>query len=81
MNPPNAPEKAHQVLRLIEEITESQAMTLHGMESLGEVKGWDSLAAIGLISAVHKRFGTVIAPARLAQARSVDDLVRLVLGD
>lgn len=66
-----------EVLRILEEITESQPMSFSGQENLSEVKGWDSLAAIGFISAVHKRSSLVIAPAKLSEARSIDDLVRL----
>ena len=59
---------------------ELDAGSLSGGEELSSIEVWDSLAVMGFIAMVDENVGMVISPAKLAQAKTVNDLAAL-LGD
>ena len=65
-------------LALMEDLIEVDPGTLARVESLGELEGWDSLAVISMIAMVDEHFGVELAGERIAQCRTVGDLVGLV---
>lgn len=54
--------------------------SLSGGEDLSSIEAWDSLAVMAFIAMVDESVGMVISPAKLAQAKTVNDLAAL-LGD
>ena len=65
-------------LELIDEMIEEEAGTVTLEQSLDELDGWDSLAMVGLLAAVHERLGFTLAADDLAKATSVQGLQALV---
>jgi acyl carrier protein len=52
--------------------------TLTGAEACADVEGWDSLAMLSFIALLDKEFGVKVAPVKIAQCETVNDLVDLV---
>jgi len=65
-------------LEQLDHLLELPAGTLTGGESLADFESWDSMAAIDYLALVDERFGLTISPQRLADCRTVNDLVREV---
>jgi len=65
-------------LLCLDEMLELDAGTLTGGEALEQLEMWDSLAVISFIALVDERLGIVVQGERLAQAKSVNDLIELV---
>ena len=65
-------------LMSLDELIEAQPGTLTGGESLQGMDSWNSLAVVGFIALVDEQFGTTLAPAQIAQAKTVDDLMALL---
>ena len=70
--------KKSEFLRLLEEMLELDPDTLIGSETLKEVGKWDSVAVMGFIALVDEHFEIALAPKRLAECKTVDDLAGLV---
>jgi len=65
-------------LRSLDEMLELDPGTLTGNEMLADLDMWDSLAIISFIALVDEQYGIVVEGERLAQARTIDDLMGLV---
>lgn len=65
-------------LRSLDEMLELEPGTLTGSEVLATLEMWDSLAIISFIALVDEQYGIVVEGERLAQAKTVDDLIGLV---
>jgi acyl carrier protein len=66
------------VLRLLEETLEMPPHALTGTEALRDLGGWDSLSTLAFVAAVDSKFGTPLPGKRVAQCRTVADLLGLV---
>ena len=64
-------------LRLLDELLENEPGTLKGGEELVSIPRWDSLAVIGFIALLDQHFGLSVPGSKIAECKSVDDLVRL----
>ena len=67
-------------LLLLEDVIEADPHTLTGNEILRQVDGWDSMAVMGFIALVDEQFDLNLAPKRISECKTVDDLIAL-LGD
>jgi len=67
-------------LRLLEEVLEADALSIHVDDELDALDEWDSLTVMTFIAMADEKFDMVIAPDDLAKAKSVQDLV-ILLGD
>jgi acyl carrier protein len=65
-------------LELIDEMIEAEPGTVRTDQSLDDLEGWDSLAMVGLLAAVHERLGITLSAERLSEASSVRDLEAMV---
>ncbi|MDQ3813971.1 MAG: acyl carrier protein [Armatimonadota bacterium] len=45
---------------------------------MADLEGWDSLTVIGFMALVDEQFGLTVPANRIAEATTVDDLIRLV---
>jgi acyl carrier protein len=72
--------KKSDFLLLLDELVETDPGTLKGSELLSDIDGWDSLAVMGLIALVDEKFEITLSPKRMADCRTVDDLISL-MGD
>lgn len=66
-------------LLLLDKVLELDAGTLTGTEELSDLDSWDSLAVLGFIAAVDKEFNLVLSPDDINKARTVDELVDLLI--
>ena len=63
----------------LESMLELDAGTIKGDEQvLADLRGWDSMAAIGFIAMADAVAGTAVVPTELAQCKTVADLATLV---
>lgn len=69
-----------QFLKAFNELLELEPDTIKGDEVLVSINSWDSLAVLGLIALVDQKFGLVLSPTEINNAKTVNDLVGL-LGD
>ena len=67
-------------LMRFEDILEMEAGSLKGDEPLASLDGWDSLAVVTFIAMVDENIEMALSPAKIAQSRTVADLITL-LGD
>ncbi len=65
-------------LRELEEVLEADASSINGDETLAELGSWDSLAVMTFIAMVDEKFGVTLAASKLADAKSVGDLIALL---
>ena len=70
--------KKSEFLLLIDELIETEPGTLKGTDVLKDVEDWDSVAVMGYIALVDEQFEFTLSPKRLAECRTVDDLIKLV---
>ncbi len=68
----------HEFLLNLDELLELDPGSLSGDEALADLDAWDSLAVISFIALVDEQLGVVVEGQRLADAKSVADLVALV---
>jgi acyl carrier protein len=68
-----------QVLRLLDELLELNPGTLQGDEPIQELGGWNSLAVLGLISIADEKFGKILSPSAIYQAKTVQDIIKLLI--
>lgn len=64
----------------LEEVLEADAGSITGNESLNDLAGWDSLAAMVFIAMVDEKFNINLSASKLADSKNVGDLIAL-LGD
>lgn len=64
-------------VNLVEDVMEEDINTLKGPELLKDV-GWDSLTFVSFIAKVDTELGVALAPAKITECKTVDDLVELV---
>jgi len=67
-----------QFLGELERLLELNPRTINGDEKLAEIDSWDSLAVLGFIALVDQKFNIVIAPEKINQAVTIDDLLLLL---
>ena len=67
------------VLFELEKVLEKPQGTLTGSERLDDLPEWDSLAILAYIAMVEKKTRVVLDSLLLSRARTVDDLVLLVV--
>jgi acyl carrier protein len=67
--------KENQLLEIIAEILEEDSVQLTTDLEEGN---WDSLAIVSFISEVDSEFDIILAPAKVAEAKLVSDLVNMV---
>lgn len=72
--------KKTQFLNAFNELLELEPGTIKGDEVLVSINSWDSLAVLGLIALVDQKFGLVLSPTDINNAKTVNDLMGL-LGD
>jgi acyl carrier protein len=68
----------NEFVREIEKIVEADPDSLAGNEPLSAVQGWDSMATMGFIAMVDSQIGVVVVPQKLADCRTITDLIDLV---
>ena len=66
-------------LNRIDNLLEVEPGTLTGGERLENLEGWNSLSVIGFMALANDEFGTVLSPRKIADCRTVGDLVTLVI--
>lgn len=66
---------AKEFLLALDETLELDAGTLKGDETLESLDNWDSLAVISFIAMVDEKLNLVVSGAKLAEARTVADLL------
>ena len=66
-----------QFVNLIEDVMEEDEGTFSGPEILKDF-GWDSIAFMSFIAKVDSELGVTLAPAKIAECETVNDLVELV---
>ncbi|MGQ9371562.1 acyl carrier protein [Azospirillum sp. A39] len=64
-------------LLALDEMLELDPGTLTGAEELESLDDWDSLAVISFIALVDEKLGIVVEGEKLANARTVGDLLTL----
>ena len=64
-------------INLIEDVMEEDTGTFKGPEILKDI-GWDSIAFMSFLAKVDSELGVTLAPAKITQCKTVDDLVGLV---
>ena len=64
-------------INLIEDVMEEDPGTFKGPENLKDF-GWDSIAFMSFIAKVDSQLGVTLAPAKIAECQTVNDLVELV---
>jgi acyl carrier protein len=65
------------LLNALDELLELGPGTLKGSEDLAEL-GWDSVRAIEFIVLAEEKAGAQIVPAKLAEAKTINDLLLLL---
>jgi acyl carrier protein len=67
----------HQFHRDLETVLELDQESIKGNETLDELY-WDSMALVMFIAMADEKYSVVISPSKLAEAKSVADLLALV---
>lgn len=67
-------------ITLFEDILEYEPGTLIGDEETEALDGWDSLAHVSFIAMVDENFEVTLSPQKIADAKSIPELIAL-LGD
>ncbi|HYW85660.1 MAG TPA: acyl carrier protein [Spirochaetia bacterium] len=70
-----------EVLYELDKVLEKPRGTLTGSERLDDLPEWDSLAILAYIAMVEKKTSVVLDSLLLSRARTVNDLVLLVVPD
>jgi acyl carrier protein len=70
----------NEFLRALELQLEVPQGSLQGPEVLGDLKGWDSMAAVLFIALADERLQVSVGADRIARCKTIDDLLGL-LGD
>ena len=64
----------------LEEILELEPGTLKGGETLSDLEGWDSVAAMAFIGMAYEKYGVNIPAKSIPQCKNVDELSALIAG-
>jgi acyl carrier protein len=72
--------RASDFLKLLDNTLDLPEGTLTGTEQLSDIPEWDSLAVISFIALVDEQFNEILEGEKLAEAKSVADLVALLHG-
>ena len=72
-------EKTNEIISLLEECMDLEEGTLELEDSLSEYEEWDSLTALTVIAAVDKQFHKVLLGGTLKKAKTVSDIVNLIV--
>jgi acyl carrier protein len=67
-------------LKLLDSALDLPEGTLTGTETLSDIPEWDSLAVISFIALVDEQFNVILEGEKLAEAKSVADLLALLHG-
>lgn len=67
-------------ITLFEDVLEVEPGTIIGDEAMEALVGWDSLATVSFIAMVDENFGVTLSPQKIADAKSLPELIAL-LGD
>ncbi len=65
-------------LRNLEEVLEAREGSLTGSEVLETLPAWDSLTILAFIAMADAKYGVVMTPAKIIEAKTVSDLGQLV---
>jgi acyl carrier protein len=65
-------------LNELDELVEADPGTLTGTETLRDLEGWNSLTVMGFIALIDEKFGTSVPANRIAEAKTVNDLIDLL---
>ncbi len=65
------------MLAQLEALVEVGPGTLHGPDELSGLPGWDSLTQLTFVVQVERATGTRVPPSKVAECRTVDDLLAL----
>jgi acyl carrier protein len=68
----------NEFLLLLDELLGAEPGTATGAETLESLEGWDSLAVISFMCLADERFGINLQAGRIAECRTVLDLIRLL---
>ena len=69
----------NEFIALLEEATESDEGTVSEETSLEELEVWDSLAIVSFIALVDEHLEVTLSPDKLANAKTVQDLIAMVV--
>jgi acyl carrier protein len=72
--------KTSDFLKLLDDALDLPQGTLTGTEQLSDIPEWDSLAVISFIALVDEQFNVILEGEKLAEAKSVADLLALLQG-
>ena len=70
--------KKNEINTELERVLELPAGSIKGSEALPDMQ-WDSMSAITFIAMADEKFGVKIAPEKLAEAKTIQDLHSLLL--
>lgn len=65
-------------LRLLEDMLELEAGSLHGPEALGEVEGWDSLSIVDFMALADTHRGLTLLGNQVTACKTVNELIDLL---
>jgi acyl carrier protein len=72
--------KTTDFLKLLDDALDLPQGTLIGTEALSDIPEWDSLAVISFIALVDEQFNIILEGEKLAEAKTVADLLALLHG-
>ncbi len=72
--------KTAEFLAHLDDMLELDPGTLKGDEQLSDIPEWDSLAVISFIALVDEQFEIILEGEKLAEAKSIADLISLLGG-
>ena len=72
--------KTAEFLAHLDDMLELDPGTLTGDEQLSDIPEWDSLAVISFIALVDEQFEIILEGEKLAEAKSLADLISLLGG-
>jgi acyl carrier protein len=64
----------------LEKLMEVGQGTLTGNEILDNLPAWDSMTILACIEVFHQRTGVVLDGEKVSRAKTIDELIHLVLG-
>jgi len=68
----------NEFLKELEEVLEADAGTITGEQVLADLAAWDSLAVMAFIAMVDEKFSMTLSASKLAEAKTVGDLISLL---
>ena len=66
------------IIKIIEEIIESENADLAENDVLKHLEGWDSLAIIGLIAKIDQEYNITIDAEEFTKSETIGDIINLI---